>query len=138
MKYTVYLQNGQILWTGDCPESELENQITGAQLLLPIDSNPETQYVENGVLVELPAKPQTGAYSFNYSSKTWETQTSLQIERIKGQRNYLLTQSDWTQITNNPLTAEKQQQWAIYRQALRDVPAQSGYPYNVTWPTIPA
>jgi hypothetical protein len=138
MKYTVYLENGQILWTGDCPESELENQISGTQLLLPIDSDPGTQYVENGVLVDLPPKPQTGAYSFNYSSKTWETQTSLQIQNVKSRRNYLLTQSDWTQITNNPLTAEKQQQWAIYRQALRDVPAQSGYPYSVTWPTIPA
>ena len=35
------------------------------------------------------------------------------------------------------LTAEQQQAWAGYRQALLDVPAQAGFPHNVVWPTKP-
>lgn len=36
------------------------------------------------------------------------------------------------------LTAEQQQAWADYRQALLDIPQQSGFPHNVVWPTKPA
>lgn len=56
---------------------------------------------------------------------------------IKAERDGKLYQSDWTQIPNNPLTSEKQQEWAVYRQQLRDVTKQSGYPLNVVWPTPP-
>lgn len=35
------------------------------------------------------------------------------------------------------LTAEQQQAWADYRQALLDVPSQSGFPHDVVWPTKP-
>lgn len=53
------------------------------------------------------------------------------------QRNVLLYESDWTQIPNNPLTQEQQTAWAVYRQELRDISQQEGYPYNVVWPTPP-
>jgi hypothetical protein len=59
-------------------------------------------------------------------------------DEIKVKRDALLYASDWTQIPNNPLTTEAQQAWATYRQALRNITLQSGYPFNVTWPTAPA
>jgi two-component sensor histidine kinase len=34
-------------------------------------------------------------------------------------------------------TEQKQQEWAVYRQNLRDITSQSGYPFNVIWPTKP-
>jgi hypothetical protein len=37
----------------------------------------------------------------------------------------------------NSMTAEQQQAWADYRQALLDVPSQSGFPHDVVWPTNP-
>jgi hypothetical protein len=45
-------------------------------------------------------------------------------------------------IVSNPLrwggmTAEKQVEWAAYRQALLDIPQQSSFPHNVVWPTKP-
>jgi len=52
-------------------------------------------------------------------------------------RNGLLFASDWTQIPGNPLTSAVQAQWATYRQALRDVPAQPGFPNNINWPVAP-
>lgn len=50
------------------------------------------------------------------------------------QRDLLLQQSDWTQVPDAPVNAAS---WATYRQALRDVPSQSGFPDNITWPTKP-
>lgn len=50
------------------------------------------------------------------------------------QRDLLLQQSDWTQVPDAPVNSAS---WATYRQALRDVPSQSGFPDNITWPTKP-
>jgi hypothetical protein len=55
-------------------------------------------------------------------------------DEIRQQRNQLLTASDWTQIPD--CTVDKQA-WATYRQALRDITAQAGFPADVTWPTKP-
>jgi hypothetical protein len=53
---------------------------------------------------------------------------------IRGKRNMLLAQSDWTQVADAPVDKAT---WAAYRQALRDVPAQAGFPHDVTWPEQP-
>lgn len=53
---------------------------------------------------------------------------------IRQQRNDMLKDSDWTQIID--ATADKAA-WATYRQALRDVTAQAGFPWTITWPTPP-
>lgn len=52
-------------------------------------------------------------------------------------RDMLLVQSDWTQLPDAPLTAEQKSQWVAYRQQLRDVTKQSGFPNNINWPTPP-
>lgn len=56
---------------------------------------------------------------------------------VRAQRDFLLSDSDWSQIPDNSLTTEQRQAWATYRQALRDVPNQPGFPDNVTWPVNP-
>jgi hypothetical protein len=56
--------------------------------------------------------------------------------RAKQQRDHLLTASDWTQLGDVPLTAEVVAEFRLYRQALRDLPAQEGFP-DVVWPTNP-
>jgi Phage tail assembly chaperone protein len=60
------------------------------------------------------------------------------IESVRVERNGLLFQSDWTQLNDAPFTNEQKTEWAIYRQALRDVPEQSGFPQTVILPTMPA
>lgn len=49
-------------------------------------------------------------------------------------RNLLLAASDWTQVTDAPVD---QVAWAIYRQALRDITNQTGFPNNIEWPVKP-
>jgi len=54
------------------------------------------------------------------------------LARIRYQRDQLLLACDWTQISDSQTDKAA---WATYRQALRDVPTQSGFPWEVTWPT---
>ncbi len=58
---------------------------------------------------------------------------ALTEEQVRTQRNLLLEASDIMAISDR-ITDE----WRTYRQALRDVPAQSGFPTNVTWPVEPS
>ena len=57
-----------------------------------------------------------------------------QAAAVRADRNARLAATDWTQIADS--TADKPA-WATYRQALRDVPAQVGFPQSVTWPEQP-
>jgi len=57
-----------------------------------------------------------------------------QADDIRNTRNQLLSDSDWTQIADAPVNATA---WATYRQALRDVTSQVGFPYDITWPNKP-
>lgn len=56
-------------------------------------------------------------------------------EEARTQRTVLLTSSDWTQVADSPVS---QAAWATYRQALRDVPLQAGFPSTITWPQEPS
>jgi len=53
---------------------------------------------------------------------------------VRRQRTEKLNDCDWTQIADS--TANKTA-WATYRQQLRDIPAQSGFPWTITWPESP-
>jgi hypothetical protein len=53
---------------------------------------------------------------------------------IRAARNAKLAASDWTQLADS--TADKTA-WATYRQALRDVTEQSGFPWTIDWPVAP-
>lgn len=55
----------------------------------------------------------------------------------RNERNLKLTFSDWTQLEDAPLTAEQKKAWAAYRQSLRDVPDQAGFPDVIEWPEQP-
>jgi len=59
---------------------------------------------------------------------------AAKIASVRSQRNQNLKDSDWTQVDDAPVDKAA---WATYRQALRDVPTQSGFPWDVTWPTQP-
>ena len=60
---------------------------------------------------------------------------------IREQRDVLLTNSDWTQNNDSPLSDSKKQEWATYRQSLRDLPSQynsDDNPKDVTFPSVPS
>jgi hypothetical protein len=62
------------------------------------------------------------------------TKDAEQSASVRTSRNDKLAACDWTQLADS--TADKTT-WATYRQLLRDVTAQDGFPWNVTWPEAP-
>jgi len=54
-----------------------------------------------------------------------------QAASVRASRNSKLADCDWTQLADS--SADKPA-WATYRQSLRDVTGQAGFPWNVTWP----
>lgn len=56
---------------------------------------------------------------------------------VRTQRDALLASCDWMAIKAFEAGATVAADWATYRQALRDVTAQDGFPHNVTWPVKP-
>jgi hypothetical protein len=57
-----------------------------------------------------------------------------QAKSVRATRGEKLADSDWTQVADAPVDKAV---WATYRQALRDVTAQSGFPWTITWPDAP-
>ena len=60
------------------------------------------------------------------------TEAAWQVRR---DRDLKLTASDWTQVADAPVDKDA---WATYRQALRDITTQDGFPYNIEWPVVVA
>jgi len=59
---------------------------------------------------------------------------------IRNKRNELLKESDWTQVNDCPLSDSKKQEWATYRQELRDLPSLYQSANNIAdviFPSIP-
>jgi len=57
-----------------------------------------------------------------------------QAATIRADRNARLATCDWTQLSDAPVDSAT---WAVYRQALRDITAQPGFPWDITWPNEP-
>jgi hypothetical protein len=58
----------------------------------------------------------------------------VKAAQMRQERNSKLAASDWTQLADS--TADKAA-WATYRQALRDITAQAGFPWTIDWPVAP-
>jgi hypothetical protein len=56
------------------------------------------------------------------------------VKEVRSQRNALLSSCDWTQLPDAPVD---QTACAAYRQALRDITDQEGFPSSVVWPVPP-
>jgi hypothetical protein len=91
--------------------------------------------------IQLGLEPIHGIY--NSEKEEWEegheTVTDDQwLGMLRGIRDGLLAKSDWTQTADSPLTDEKQEEWKIYRQALRDLPETATLGMVVDFPEEPS
>jgi hypothetical protein len=84
--------------------------------------------------VEVPLRP---IGNFDWDGLKWvELPPDLEAlaTEARSKRNQLLAASDWTQVADAPVD---QAAWATYRQALRDITAQAGFPADINWPVAP-
>lgn len=77
-----------------------------------------------------------------YQTKRAKTQQEIENEienawnNVRRKRNRQLLDSDWTQVSDSPITETQQGLWRLYRQSLRDITLQPD-PFNIIWPTPP-
>jgi len=60
-----------------------------------------------------------------------------QAKSVRQTRDDKLKECDWVVIKNLETNSNIPGAWEVYRQALRDVPTQSGFPWTITWPDAP-
>jgi hypothetical protein len=68
------------------------------------------------------------------TTKQITERTDAKKQEIRANRNRRLTECDWTQLSDAPVNAAE---WATYRQELRDLTTQAGFPWNIDWPEAP-
>lgn len=85
-----------------------------------------TDYTDDEGVVHTPAE-QWEAYCFQKDAE--------QAKAVRDDRNKRLADCDWTQLDDAPVDRTV---WAAYRQELRDVSTQPGFPWEIVWPEKPA
>ncbi len=56
---------------------------------------------------------------------------------VRAKRDSLISETDYLLASDYPISAEDLEAVKVYRQALRDVPQQEGFPFDVVWPDLP-
>jgi hypothetical protein len=138
MNYTIYKQaTGQIARTVYTDEINL--QLSEGESYIDNSYDDTLYYILNNQPIQISEKPSVYA-EFDYATKQWVLNTILAELDVKNKRRQFLINSDWTDTLSakNRLGDTVYNQWQTYRQALRDIPTQTGYPYSVAWPIAPA
>lgn len=132
--YNYHPDTGLYLGASEADESPLEQGVflipAHSTTIAPPDEQEGKMIVWNGASWELqnipvpptPPNPEPAPL-------TWD--------KIRNERNGLLFMSDWTQLPDVDLTAEKVAAWRAYRVELRNVTSAFDKPEDVVWPTAP-
>jgi len=91
--------------------------------------------VSTGEIVQIPYTAEEQA-EYDIKKAAWDAGANdRKAAETKVERNTKLAVTDWTQGADTPQAIKDK--YALYRQALRDVPAQAGFPWTIIWPTQP-
>ena len=83
-------------------------------------------------------------YRWDGTQTVLRTEEEMEADRLpvitaqaRAQRDKLLADCDWTQVLDAPIDSATREAYRAYRQALRDIPDQEGFPGTITWPELP-
>ena len=129
-QFIVYDDQGFILRSGNCADSDINLQAGDGELVMEGIANNSSQMVVAGVVCNKPEPV----------NLTDEELIRLLKPEVRFKRNQKLAVSDWTQFPDSPLSDTQKSAWATYRQTLRDIPANNADVTSIddiTWPTPP-
>ena len=138
---SILVYQGSVILSGDIAEDDTYFKTADAMaskvsfpaaVLLPLTppSAGRWGYVD-GEFVDLDASDARDAQAVQDAINAQNVDEAVKVRQT---RAVLLADSDWTQVADAPVDKTA---WATYRQALRDIPSQSGFPRSVTWPSTP-
>jgi len=99
-----------------------------------LDGKWYTKYILGPVFTDRAAEGQPAQTAAEQETAYKAMKDAEQAKSVRDQRTQKLSDSDWTQIADS--TADKTA-WATYRQQLRDITGQAGFPWTITWPDAP-
>lgn len=132
--YRVIFPNTSFRATGPSDEFLAENGAMRVDGWKPHNEDTEklvtcAPYVENDRVYVVRVEP--------ISQADTDAKNQLKADEVRTERNQKLAESDWTQLPDAK-TAVNTGAWASYRQQLRNITEQPGFPWNVEWPVRPA
>lgn len=133
-KFLLFNSDGEIVQTILVSDGEAPPIAGFSSMPVPDDVDVRDKYIYDGAITQMPLRPSDN-HKFNYTTKQWVVNVALAEAQARQRRATLLQQSDWTQLPDVPLATKEA--WAIYRQDLRDVTSQPGYPTVIYWPVAP-
>lgn len=121
-----------------------DGQMQGDHIMLDVSDRDDVHLLiterafKNGEWITRPPQPNI-YYDWDNNSEQWVLSDRLDQE-LRSERNKKLSQSDWTQMPDSPLSDVEKGWWATYRQQLRDLPQNVGEITSlddVVWPIPP-
>jgi hypothetical protein len=126
---------GDIVFEGPQATGGTVYQYSMRQGVVQIGDKWYTNYVLGPIFTDIPASEEQPAQTAAEQETAYKAMKDAeQAASVRASRTQKLKDCDWTQIADS--TADKTA-WATYRTALRNVPAQAGFPWTITWPDAP-
>ncbi|SOB60525.1 protein of unknown function [Pseudodesulfovibrio profundus] len=132
----------------DCPAGYIPKRVNGAWTLEETNHGKQAWKTDTAMPVTIKQHGQIPAgltllappeYPvWNPATNEWDIDLIAKEQDIRAKRDSLLKDTDWTQLADCPLSSEDIVVWQDYRQALRDIPQQAGFPASIIWPEPPA
>jgi hypothetical protein len=103
-----------------------------------VDGKWYTKHVLGPIFTDRPATETEPAQTAAEQEAAYKAQKDAeQSKAMREQRSQKLKETDWVVVKHLERNENIPGAWEVYRQALRDVPTQQGFPWNVTWPEEP-
>ena len=141
-------QGGRISRWGTTLRSDFDIQIVlDGEELVELDAAPDPSrqwaFVDGQVVpYQPPAPPSTEWATYAWDAEAWAwvaSPTEAAVAReVRAERDRRLAACDWVVARATERGEPVPPAWVAYREALRDVPEQPGFPTSVTWPAIPS
>ena len=128
-------ESGELVRDTETDAVPEQTGITFVEVAQDFPVNITAQYWAMGAFVDKGKAPLN--HTFDYALKQWVLDSTTAIASVKQRRDRLLSSTDW-QVTKATETGQPVPlPWLSYRQALRDITLQVGYPFTVIWPVLP-
>lgn len=114
----------------------LANYYTYRVIVVPVDTTDYTKNYEEGTPIQSGSVYVENWLITSASVEEITERENIQWDEIRDERNRLLTECDWTQFQDTPISGSKLTEWQAYRQSLRDITNQSN-PFEIIWPVKP-
>jgi len=125
MRYLLFSNEGYLSGEVICDAEALELNTPEGMIAYQTDDQLSNVMLVNGVITPIPQQQ----INDKLIAEAWQD--------IRIIRNSFLDNSDWTQVSDNSLTNEQRQDWAAYRQNLRNITENNTDPLTIVWPDKP-